>query len=78
MNTTSTKYLEISLEDNAVISDIKKALKMIRGIASVKIVTTNKKEEVINDTTKKAIEEVKAGKMFKASSVDDLFIKCLQ
>ena len=56
MNTTSTKYLEISLEDNAVISDIKKALKMIRGIASVKIVTTNKKEEVINDTTKKAIE----------------------
>ena len=48
---------------------------MIRGIASVKIVTTNKKEEVINDTTKKAIEEVKAGKTFKASSVDDLFIK---
>ena len=78
MNTTSTKYLEISLEDNAVISDIKKALKMIRGIASVKIVTTNKKEEVINDTTKKSIEEVKAGKPFKASSVDDLFIKCLQ
>ena len=28
--------------------------------------------------TKKAIEEVKAGKTFKASSVDDLFIKCLQ
>ena len=58
MNTTSTKYLEISLEDNAVISDIKKALKMIRGIASVKIVTTNKKEEVINDTTKKGSSDI--------------------
>ena len=65
MNTTSTKYLEISLEDNAVISDIKKALKMIRGIASVKIVTTNKKEEVINDTTKKQLKKWKRVKRSK-------------
>ena len=35
----------------------------------------NKKEEKINKTTEKAIEEVKAGKTFKFSSLKDLLAK---
>ena len=31
----------ITLEDNALIADIKKALKLIRGIASVRVATLN-------------------------------------
>lgn len=74
--TIQPQRLEITLEDNAVISDVKKALKMIRGIASVRVA---RQESVrnLNDTTIKAIEDVKAGKTFKASSVDDLINQCL-
>ena len=40
--------------------------------------TTSSKTEVPNKTTLKAINDVKAGKTFKASSVDELLYKCLQ
>lgn len=78
MNTTTipVQQFEIKLEENAVLSDIKKALMMIKGIASVRIIskpTTTK----LNATTIKAIEEVKTGKTYKASSVDDLLNQCL-
>lgn len=77
MNTVSftPQCLEITLEDNAVVSDIKKALKMIRGIASVRVVNQATAEP--NKTTLKAIDDVKAGKTYKASSVDDLLSQCL-
>jgi hypothetical protein len=79
MNTTAItpRCLEITLEDNAVLSDIKNALKMIRGVASVRV-TNLSKAEVPNKTTIKAINDVRAGKTFKASSVDELLAKCLE
>ena len=78
MNTTTITppHIEITLEENAVISDIKKTLKMIRGVASVRVVSS--KVESPNKTTIKAINDVKAGKTFKASSVDDLLSQCLE
>ena len=78
MNTASipVQYLEITLEENAVISDIKKALKMIKGVAAVRVANPTKTRE-LNATTSKAIEDVRAGKTFKASSVDDLLNQCL-
>jgi len=78
MNTVTipVQHLEITLEENAVVSDIKKALKMIKGIASVRVAKPVKTRE-LNATTIKAIEDVKAGKTYKASSVDDLLNKCL-
>lgn len=33
-------HLDITLEDNAVVADIKKAIKMIRGIAAVRMLNT--------------------------------------
>ena len=46
MNTTAITppHIEITLEENAVVSDIKKALKMIRGVASVRVVNPSKTE----------------------------------
>lgn len=78
MNTTTStpQYLEITLEENAVVADIKKALMLIRGIASVRV-GRQAKEETLNATTIKAIEDVKAGRTHKASSVDDLLNQCL-
>ncbi len=43
--TPETLHLDITLEHNAIISDIKKALSMIKGIASVKL--THKKDNTI-------------------------------
>ena len=40
--------------------------------------TTSSKTEVPNKTTLKAINDVKTGKTFKASSVDDLLSQCLE
>ena len=79
MNTTTITppRIEITLEENAVVSDIKKALKMIRGVASVRVANPSK-TEIPNKTTIKAINDVKAGKTFKASSVDDLLTQCLE
>ena len=76
MNTTTITppHIEITLEENAVVSDIKKALKMIRGVASVRVANPSK-AEVPNKTTIKAKNDVRAGKTFKASSVDDVFKK---
>ena len=46
MNTTTITppHIEITLEENAVVSDIKKALKMIRGVASVRVANPSKAE----------------------------------
>ena len=79
MNTTTITppYIEITLEENAVVSDIKKALKMIRGVASVRVANSSK-AETPSKTTIKAINDVRAGKTFKASSVDDLLTQCLE
>ena len=79
MNTTTITppHIEITLEENAVVSDIKKALKMIRGVASVRVANSSK-TEIPNKTTIKAINDVRAGKTFKASSVDDLLSQCLE
>ena len=43
MTTPNSKPLQmiITLEDNALIADIKKALKLIRGVASVRVATIN-------------------------------------
>ena len=75
--TITPPHIEITLEENAVVSDIKKALKMIRGVASVRVANSSK-AETPSKTTIKAINDVRAGKTFKASSVDDLLTQCLE
>jgi copper chaperone CopZ len=51
-------HLDITLEDNAMVADIKKAIQMIKGIASVKILPA-KQENVITPSLAKKIEKAR-------------------
>lgn len=50
--------LIVSLEDNSLTGDIKKAIKMLRGVVSVRECDVN---ELPNDTTVAAIDELESG-----------------
>ena len=60
--------LIVSLEDASVLADIKKAIGMLRGVASVKESTIS---DDINATTLKAIEEVERGDTFVCEDFEE-------
>lgn len=51
-------HLDITLEDNAMIAEIKKAIKMIKGIASVRV-SNAKNDNVITPSLAKKIEKAR-------------------
>ena len=70
--------ITLQIDNPSIIPSLKKVLNAIDGVVimphrKTKSTTT----DVLNATTKKAIMDVKAGKTFKASSVDDLLNQCL-
>ncbi len=58
--------LTVSIENPDMLRDIKKAIKMIRGVVSVKV-----EKSKPNTTTIAAIEEVRAGKGIYCGSFED-------
>lgn len=62
--------LTVSLEDvsPSVLKDVKKAISMLRGVASVKV---NRTTITPNASTRKAIEAAEAGDTIKVGSMDD-------
>ena len=62
--------LTVSLEDvsPSVLKDVKKAISMLRGVASVKV---NRTPITPNASTRKAIEAAEAGDTIKVGSMDD-------
>lgn len=54
--------LIVSINDASVLADIKKAIKLLRGVSSVKVC---RKEVRPNQTTIKAIEDAANGKTIK-------------
>ena len=48
----------ITLEDNALIADIKKALKLIRGIASVRVATLND-DKIITPAMRRSVNKAR-------------------
>jgi len=58
--------LVVQVDDVSILPDIEKAISMLRGVVSVSLKRTKK------SGLEKAIEEVKAGKLYEADSVDDL------
>ena len=58
--------LVVNIEDNSLVNDIKRAIKLLRGVQGVKALRTKKSE------LDKAIEEVNEGKLYEAEDVDDL------
>lgn len=53
--------LIVSLEDNSMLGDIKKAIKLLRGVVSVKTIASPKNSSQINAETEEAIKELENG-----------------
>jgi hypothetical protein len=67
----------LNVPDESLVSKIKQACKMLQGVASVKV--QRPKSEDITKTAgfKEAMEDVRLGRVKKASSVDDMFNQIL-
>jgi len=64
-----TIHLDISLDNNAVIADIKKAIEMIKGITGVRISVN---EETISSGIDKGLDDIDKGNVFYAKNSADL------
>lgn len=65
----------ITLEDNALIADIKKALKLIRGIASVRMATLNDDKTItpaMRRSINKARREYANGETISCSTPEEM------
>jgi hypothetical protein len=65
----------ITLEDNALIADIKKALKLIRGIASVRVATLNDDKTItpaMRRSINKARREYANGETISCSTPEEM------
>ena len=60
----------ITLEENAMVSEIKRAIKMIKGISAVKLVRSKTPRK---SGIELALDDVKKGRVKTWSSVDDMF-----
>ena len=63
----------ITLEDNALVADIKRALKLIRGIASVRLVTISDDKSItpaMRRSINKARREMAKGETIKCGLLD--------
>lgn len=69
--------ITLQIDNPTIIPSLKRVLRAIDGVVILpqrkKVTATN----VPNATTLKAINDVKAGRTFKATSVDDLLNQCL-
>lgn len=65
----------ITLEDNALIADIKKALKLIRGVASVRVATLQDDQTItpaMRRSINKARREYANGETISCSSPEEM------
>jgi hypothetical protein len=73
--TPPSTQMIITLEDNAVVADIKKALKLIRGIASVRTATINDERSItpaLRRSMKKAREEYAKGETISCRTPEEM------
>ncbi|MBR1941302.1 MAG: hypothetical protein IJ845_08235 [Bacteroidaceae bacterium] len=77
-NVTSTSkpaQMIITLEDNALIADIKKALKLIRGVASVRVANINDDNTItpaMRRSINKARREYADGETISCSTPEEM------
>jgi hypothetical protein len=65
----------LQVPDENLVSKVKQACKMLMGVASVKVQKSAPKIDDITKTAhyKEAMDDVKNGRVYHASSVDDMF-----
>ena len=61
--------LIVTIEDLGLLSDLKRAIKMLRGVKDITTV------DVPNNTTQQAIEELKEGKTIKCKNFEEYLKK---
>ena len=62
--------LTVSIEDASMLDQIRQAISLLRGVASV---TQKRQTKTGMD---RAIDDIKNGRVYKASSVEDLIKQC--
>ena len=62
--------LTVSIEDVSLLAQIRKAISMLRGVAAVSLKRQKK------TGMDRAIDDIKKGRVYEASSVDDLIKQC--
>ena len=69
----------LQVPDENLVSKVKQACKMLMGVASVKVQKSTPKIDDITKTAhyKEAMDDVKYGRVYHASSVDDMFNQIL-
>ena len=69
----------LQVPDENLVSKVKSACKMLVGVASVKVQKSTPKVDDITKTShyKKAMDDVKNGRVYHANSVDDMFNQIL-
>ena len=73
--TSSSTQMIITLEDNALVADIKRALKLIRGIASVRTATISDDRTItpaMRRSINKARREMAKGETIKCSTPEEM------
>lgn len=69
--------ITLNISNPTIIPSLKRVLRSIEGVAIVPKRRKAMVTDVPNATTVKAINDVKAGRTYRASSVDDLLNQCL-
>ena len=67
--------LIVSVEDATMLAKIKAAIEQLRGVASVADGVSYDATDC--DAYRESMEDVKAGRVYKASSVEDMFKQAL-
>ena len=62
--------LTVSIEDNSMLEQIKQAISMLKGVTSVTL------KHPAKSSMDQAIEDIKNGHVYEASSVEDLLKQC--
>jgi len=64
--------LIVTVEDASLLSDLKKAIKMLRGVGDISI---RKSDISLNEKTLRAMRDVKEGKTIKCKNFEDYLDK---
>lgn len=75
METTATPVsaqLIVNVEDMSMVKDLKKAIRMLRGVTKVSMPRRKRLTGY-----EEAMRDVEEGRVYEAESVDDMFIKIL-
>ena len=63
--------LTVSIEDVSMLDQIQQAISLLRGVTSVSL-----KKQTRKNSMDRAIEDIENGRVYEASSVEDLINQC--